>query len=213
MTLNEMVGILAERAGKTFDVPFQQELKAIAKAWSATILRQRLEKNHYDRKYFYQHLSIPVEQVSVLNCPIKYGCTFRSVNKVPKPLRSNGILFDFVGSADYTNPFTYRMEWTRQFFAHSKYTGSDSSYLYADGYLYFDNISALTKVIGLIGIFPNTDEVKNFICSDAPCITDDDELPYGEDIAQQVIQSILSVELSIIPKKVIKENVEIDKQL
>ena len=40
VTINQVISLLAERSGKTFDIPFQEELKIIADYWISTILKQ-----------------------------------------------------------------------------------------------------------------------------------------------------------------------------
>lgn len=198
-TLNQIIGILSERVGRPFDVPFQEELKVIVKYWGIRLLKNSLNQKILDRKYFYTQIIVPIIKVNQVTCPVNYGCAWRSESKIPTPLRVNNVLFDYVGSADFSAPFAYRLNWQMSYMRESKFTSHFKSYYYADGYLWFNDILGQQQA-GVLFIPADPNELITFCRAGGiinTCPDDEfDEYPLNPDLLQQLISSILKTELA-----------------
>jgi hypothetical protein len=120
-SLNEIVSILSERAGKPFDVPFQEELKAMVTYWRARVIKNSLKNNPNNRKFMQQTIVAELEVVPLVECPVEFGCVLRTKCKIPMPIRTTGILFDYVGDATLDVAYTYTSEEFETYFSHNKY--------------------------------------------------------------------------------------------
>jgi hypothetical protein len=197
LSLNKVVSILSERAGRTFDIPFQEELKDIYVYWISTIRKQSLERNPRDRRFMLQSFTMELEQVPQVECPVQYGCAVRTKEEVPNPLRANGILFDYVGNALFTDPFASTQEEFEQYLSHSPYTGKKIRYSYRDNKLYIYNDRKI-KYIGVKGVFEDPRDLDGFKCNNDICFSDDTPFPATNDMVQQAISAILKTELRIV---------------
>ena len=118
-TLNEIVSILSERVGRPFDIPFQEELKVLVKLKSIRYTKDLLAKKPLDRRYFLQSFVAELVQVAEIDCPITYGCILRTKLKIPKPIRANNTIFDFVGTPDFVDFYGIGGGWKENFFKQS----------------------------------------------------------------------------------------------
>jgi hypothetical protein len=198
LSLNKVASILSERAGRTFDIPFQEEMKDIFIYWIATIRKQSLERNAKDRRHFQQSFVAELEQVPLVECPVEYGCVLRTKEVLPSPLRSSNVLFDYVGSALFSEPYGYTDEAYEMYMSTSEYTGSKKRYAYRDNKLYIYNDKKL-KYIGVRGVFEDPRELDKFRCNKEgdPCYSDDLPFPATDDMIQQAISAILKTELRL----------------
>jgi hypothetical protein len=205
-SLNQSVSLLAERVGRPLDVPFQEELKVLIKSVGARFTKDALTKRPQDRKYFLQSFNAELIQVSLIDCPINYGCTLRTKLKVPKPLRSNAVLFDYVGSADFTSPFSPGGGWKETFFKHNKYTATKTRYLYKDQYIFIHDEDNVIEYIGVEGIFEDFKALLPFKCNVKCDLDDDEEYPISADILDMVYISLLQNQLRVLPDN---KNIEV----
>lgn len=197
LSLNKIASILSERSGRTFDIPFQEEMKDVFIYWISTIRKQSLEKKPRDRRYMLQSLTMELEQVPQVECPIEYGCAVRTKLEVPTPLRGNGVLFDYVGNALFTQPFSYTAEEFEAFFSTNEYTGKKLRYSYRDNKLYIYNDKKI-KYIGVRGVFEDPRDLDGFKCNKTDCYSDDLDFPASADMIQQAISAILKTELRMV---------------
>lgn len=204
LSANKIISILSERAGRAFDVPFQEELLDIVDYWASTILKQTLEKRPQDRKRFLQSFVIELERVPKIECPIEYGCILRTISKVPKPVRGSSTLFDYIGDPDMEDAWSVPLQ--DAFFkalSSSKYTGNRPKPSYRDGYIYIRSLeNKELKYIGIQGVFSDFRAVRELKCDDSSCFDYDSPYPITNDMIQQVIQAILTTELRILPRKI-----------
>lgn len=208
-SLNDIVSLLAERSGRTFDIPFQEELKMMVDYWRATVMKQALERNPKDRQHFQQSLVMELIKVPLVECPIEYGCVLRTKEKVPSPLRGGSVLFDYIGRATWDKSYSTTNEAFEVFTSTSPYTGKNVRYAYRDNYLYVYNDKKL-KYVGVKGVFENPRDLGQFQCGESSCYTDDLLYPLSEDMIQQVVSAILKTELRILPTED-KVEVPVDK--
>jgi hypothetical protein len=200
LSLNRIVSILAERSGRTFDIPFQRELKDMVHYYRGTILKRSLEKNALTRRNFIQSLVLEVEKAPKVECPIEFGCIYRTKEILPKPIRSNNILFDFVGSADMEIAVPPSQEYNITFLKHSKYTGKSPRYVYKNDRIYLYNFDEI-QYIGIQGVFDDAKLLEDLKCNGKACLADDDPYPLSNDLIQQVIEAILKIELRLLPRE------------
>jgi hypothetical protein len=208
-SLNQIVSLLAERVNRTFDVPFQEEVKVMVSYWRARIVKNSLKKHPKNRKYMQQSFVAELEEVPKVECPVQYGCAVRTKCKIPKTIAIDGMLFDYLGVATMDKAFSYVQDEFEQFMSASPYTGKNVRYAFRDGYVYIYNAPKL-KYIGVRGIFENPTKILDCSCND-DCYSDDDEYPLSEDLLQEVIKSILSTELrSYMPEEDVEVKVNKD---
>jgi hypothetical protein len=195
-SLNQIVEGLAEQAGKPFDIPFQTYMKMVVRNWTVTLTKRTLENKPLDRRFFITSLVVPISRVSEIECPITYGCRFRSTLQVPSPIRTNGVLFDFVGTPDFIQAYGQVQDWQRQFIAFNRITSHEINYIYRDKYLFIDGdkIEANYSYIGVQMIPANFEDLTPFQCT-IDCNADDEEFPIAPDLLENVLQSIYATEL------------------
>lgn len=210
-SINQIAAMLSERAGRTFDLAFQRELKFIIKLRVGEALRQTLNKTPLDRKFLFEKFNFELEKVSILKCR-DYGCQLRTIDKIPRPLRANNILFDFVGTGDFKSAFTYRLESQLEFFNHSELTSFFPSFIYADGYIYISNPPTVEfKTLGAQYIPEDYIEAMKFKCLE-DCVTDDDPLPVGYDVISTVVNMIYDKDLRGNNNDIKQETVNVDNK-
>lgn len=209
-SLNQIVGILAERSGRTFDIPFQEELKVLVAITGAKFMKDSLTKKPLDRRYYLQSLVLPVERISKIQCPISYGCQLRTVDTIPTPLRTSGIIFDFVGSADMEIPFAHGGDWKETYFRHNKYTAKNSRYVYRDNHLFIKDDEQAIEYIGIQYIPEDPLALRGLRCDNSStCIDDDYTLLIPGDLLEPIVTSILTTKLGVMPPKD-KTDVKVD---
>lgn len=193
-TLNEIVQVLAEKNGTPYDVPFKESMKSIVNGWRAVLIRQTLQRHPEDRKYFLQSFTMALEEVDVnvkgINT-VTGHVQLVTVKNVPVPLRSNNIVFDYVGSPIYSEPYGYVAQWWESYMKFGTYTGKDRRFAYDDSKIKLFNVCEQEEV-GIVGIFDNPTEVG--LVNNA-CYNDDLPYPVNEDIKEMIIRSILAAEL------------------
>lgn len=198
-TKNEIVTILAERVGRQFDQAFKRELSVMVSYWRATIMRQKLRERPQDRVFFKDGFVLELEKALVTECSeIGLDCTIlRTKKTIPRPVRSNNIVFDYIGTDDYVNPWGAIQAWYYKFKKSSKFTGTNPGWIYKNNRIYIVNPSPLLKYIGVEGVFEDprsVEEVK--LCSESgDCASDDIDFNTPGDVTQAIIQSILATEL------------------
>jgi len=209
-TVNEVISILSERAGRPFDIPFQEELKVIADYWISTVLKQTLEKRPQDRYRFQSSFVLELERVPEIECPIEYGCVLRTKKKLPTPTRGTNTLFDYIGSADFKDAWNRPVQSAfLEYMECEPVVGKRPKPVYRNDYIYlYGHEAKEIKYIGVQGVFTDFSKLRELRCEeDDSCFEDDVPYPVTNDIIQQAIQAILSTELRLQP---IQEETDIE---
>jgi len=208
MTLNEIIGILSERAGRQFDVPFQEQVKLWVSAVRLKFLKDSLEKRPGDRRLYLKSIVAAVEKMSKIDCPIDYGCALRTKLEIPQPIRANNTVFEFVGTPDFEIPFGEGGDWKEQYFQHNKYTANDIRYKYRDNYIFIVDKEYLIEYIGIQGVFEDTSKLSAFKCADSNglCSFDDSEYPMPGDLQYPMLKEVLAI---ILGSPMFKDNTEV----
>lgn len=197
MTPNQITTLIASNLDKQLDQPFKLIMMERVKYWRSRLLKNSLEKDEKDRKYFKQVIFVPMTEQTEVLCTTPYcQCEVAiSAFKVPKPLRVNGILFDYVGAIDGNNPFKETSAGMVVHLLNSKYGKKFVYYAYENGYIKVYNHSKL-PMIRIEGIFDNPEEASKLSCKDKEEVCDywNQEYPVTGDITQLIVQSILQID-------------------
>ncbi len=209
-SINQIVSLLAERSGKTFDIPFQEELKVLIQVTANKFTKDSLTKRPQDRRLYLQSVVLEITHVNKIECPITYGCYLRTVEKVPLPLRSNGILFDYVGSADLEIPYANGGDWKETFFKFNRFTSRNPRIIYRDEYIFVSNVNEDMKYIGLIYVPEDSAKLKGLKCNSSEnCIDDDSDWLIPGDLVEPILTSCLT-KLGYVPEK--RSEVKVDEK-
>lgn len=183
MTLNEMAYALAEMQEKSDDYAFVERMKFTVINHRALLIRRDVDRNATISNQYQQ--SFVVE-----------GFTFhdlsdseRSSAAIPIPLRlknSTGIT-RVQGEDSGTLYYPCTLE-SLAYMEYSKFTSSSLNYFMSDGYLHL--YPCEDDRVRVTGIFQDPREIPGYQ-------GDNSEFPIPSDMAQQVLQSILSGEFQI----------------
>lgn len=200
-SLNELAEILAERAGRQLDTPFNEEMKVVLAYWLSRLRRDTLQQNKRDRMYFTQYSEVPLIEANITDFPgFPDTRVLVTTCQLPNPLRANGIMFDYVGSVDKLTSFgrVYTEMHELRAALDAKYTGSSPKILWVNNKLWVFNRLDL-PAIGVRGIYDDPrilaegGELCN--CGCTSCYDDDQEYPCPRDVQQKAIQAVLGTEL------------------
>lgn len=198
-SLNQLAETLAERAGRQFDIPFQEEMKGLVGIWRSRLLRDSLERRKGDRMYFRQYLEVPLVQVNVSELPgFPDRPVWRTETELPDPVRSNNIAFDYVGSPDKLSQIQLFTEQHEVIPAlNARYTGSRPKALWLNKFIYVWNWRG--PWLGVSSVYDNPEELAKFRCNcgEDICFDHDKPYPVSGDLQQRIIQAILATELRI----------------
>lgn len=207
-----MAETLAEREGRQFSNPFQEEMKALIHINRSKLVRNTLERNRGDRVFFRQYFEVPMIVVNKSELPgFPNLPLMRTECKLPNPLRANGIVFDYIGSADKLSTFQLFTEQHEVIPAlNAQYTGKKLKGLWLNNYIYVFGTLNL-PYIGGAAIFDDVRAIADFKCNcgTTPCYDDDMEYPVPRDIQRDIIASILATELRQ-PSSMTDKQVQVD---
>lgn len=199
ISLNQMVELLSDMAGKPFDIPLQEELKVIFNYKRADYLQKIIDRHPEQRSYFLKDFSAELERVDKAECPVEVGCEIlKTVYKVPIPIRTSYALFDYVGDPAKDDGYRYMApEQIGIMSKYSKYTGGRPSYFYVNGYVYIYGDLNL-EYINVRGVFSDPRALHDFTCNGQPCYTDNDQYDIPDDIINLMVQDTLKNELRLL---------------
>jgi len=216
VSLNDLVHMLADRCGHTFDIPVQEELKVILNVKRAYYIRQLLEREPNRRKYYLTDISVELERVDKAECPVEVDCTvLRTTATIPTPLSTSYTMFDFVGTPDRFEGFSYVTpdQLTYIIPYGSKYTQDNPRYFYVNNYIYIYNEDDL-EYINIRAVWTDTTQLSGFRCDDneTPCYTDDTQWDIPEDLIKIVLQDTIDKELKLFLPKELDTEVTVDNK-
>lgn len=198
VSLNKLVMMLADRVGQPFSVVLQRQLKVILNYKRADYFQKILDKHPEQRKYFLKSFTAPLQDASKAECPITTTCKVkRTVLSIPRPVRTDLTLFDYVGDAEKDDSYRLVTPDQLKYIAKSRYTGKKAVYYYENGYIYIYN-DTLIEDINVRGVFSDPRELSPFKCANQPCYTDDDQYDIPEDIINTIIQDTIKNELRLV---------------
>jgi len=197
MTPNEITTLIAIRVKKTFDTPFKLQLIKRVDIWRSRHIKNALEKDAKDRKFFRQTVYLNMSKQSELPCDkgIIPSCDVAISDKLPAPLRANNILFDYVGGVNGSNPFKETSPGMISFVTAGKYSKHSTPFVFNGGRIAVYNRPNL-PMIRVDYIADSPSELENFSCNpdNSPCNFWDNPYPCTNEILQLIIQSIVEVD-------------------
>lgn len=200
-SLNELAELLAERAGRQYDVPFKAELKVMINYWRARLIVDSLNSRPKDRQFFTKWIELPLVEVNASEFPDFPNCPIlRTKCEVPRPVRANSKLFDFVGKLDKMSIIPVQEPHQIKALMGSKYTGKIARAAHINDFIYVFGTLNLPGIA--INMVPEDVEEFKACCTvcETDCPTDDSPYPVSSDLQQRIIQAILGTELrTIIP--------------
>ena len=198
MTLNQATTLLAGQLGKELDLPFKLMLAERIRIWRSRLLKNTLDKDQRERKFFRQIVYIPMVKTKEVPCITSFeGCDVAvSAHPVPKPLRANGILFDYLGGINGMNPFQESTMGMIQIMAQGKYSKCNTRFTWSEPTIMVHGNPEL-PMIRIEGVFDNPEDAAKLNCS-CGIIDDCDfwnrEYPCSGDIMQLIVQSIVTID-------------------
>lgn len=204
-TIRNLAVLIAEAIDRPLDSVLLSELADRIKMWRSRLLKNSLDKTPADRKFFIQSVTMELEEVDAAACNIPLDCkVWRTKQKVPVPFRANSILFDYVGSIDHGSPFKYVKRWELVYMMANKYMPLVTTFFaYEDGYI-ISNVPWIT----IESIFDDPEDAIRLNCDEVDCNVIDEDYPISGDIAQLIVQSIITIDFKV--QKDDKEDEEVD---
>lgn len=198
MTLQEISIILAESVNRELDVPFRLMIQDRIKAWRNKLLKDSLERNPQSRKFYQQAITIPMEKVAASECGHGLACEFvyRSTVELPEILRTNDMMFDYVGATNGSTPWKFIPVWELPIAAASTYSSLVRTYAILNR-----RIVTLKPVNAVLAISIFADPVEAALAGcvgsgSENCNPDLLEYPIPADMVQQIIQYVTQVDFN-----------------
>lgn len=191
MTPNELTDLICLELGSVNDFVFKKAMLERANLSRNQQLKRSLEKKPQDRKFFTQRMQVPMEAFDAF-AGTELKCTWsRSKCAVPKSLRANSIVYDYIGSVDGSRAFRQTQEGTSKYITAHPHAHHTYPFRHEAGKLVVEH-AGLDKILA-VGIFADPEEAYN-IDAEARGCTDCDfwesEYPCSEDVLDIVIQEI-----------------------
>lgn len=207
MTLAEIAEIIAERAGKQFNVAFIEEMKDLVVIHRARILTNILEKKPQQKKLYSQSIVLELTEANRDECAELSNCACEDVTvttvQVPTPLKTGTNPFDFVGSPGGYVAFGWTTFGGERYTKHSPLTGKNARYTLLNNKIYIFN-DLNTEKIRVEAVWDDPRVLANYSCSaeeNIPCYTATNDFVADAAIAELVINDILTKELRLLPEK------------
>ncbi len=211
-TLKDIGELLAERAGRQLDIPFQKELQDLVIFKRARFLTNSLEKRPANKRFYLQAFDVAIERIDTTDeCSedLPEGCdiAFRTIEEIPSPLKIGVHPFSYVGAPGGHKAYGWTTFGQESLFRHLPATGKLPRHTFINNkiYIFNDPNSEKIRVEGIFG--DPRDLVKFMKCgTQKPCFSETENFPIDEATLELVIQDILMKELRIIPRE---EDIEV----
>lgn len=193
MTPNEITTVLTAPFGKVFDTPFKLMLMKRVDIWRSRHVRNALEKQPADRRFFKSTIFLSLEEATTTECNIPVNCKVWRTSELPGILRANSILFDYVGAVNGMNPFSLSDAGMLQYKTKGKYSKKVVPFLFQNKRLYFlENIPMVR--VDFVPDYPS--ELEQFTCAGTSGTCDfwNAEYPCTGEILQLIMQSIREID-------------------
>lgn len=212
MLKKEIAILLAEPRNRQFDIPFLRMLGDRADVWRSRLIRNTLNKNPLERKFFKQTLIVPLTPDVTWECGPTFSCLKGISDPIPQLVRANNIMFDFIGSQDGTQQFVAAEPGAQCYLEQSSMLSKFISYEVIDNRIVVNNPSV--RLMRIDGVFDQPDEVHKFNCQAlgirGECDPLEKDYPASGDIIQLIIQSINEIDLrQSLPEPPINEEVKV----
>jgi hypothetical protein len=194
MTPNELTDIIALELGAVNDFTFKRTILARADTIREQQLKRTLEKTPQDRKFFVQEMQVPMESFNSMEGIGDMICTWSKPKcGLPKPLRANSILYDYVGSVDGSNAYRYTTRGAARFMTAGRYAQHFILY-HRDRDMLTVEKGGIPSIL-VVGIFANPEEAYNINAKTKGCTNCDfweSTYPCSGDVIDIIINEIVS---------------------
>jgi hypothetical protein len=193
MTPNQITDLLAMELRAEGNFPFKKAILERVNTLREQMLKRTLEKTPADRKFFVQPLRVPMENFNMLEGTSLHKIWSRSKCALPRPLRANSTLFDYVGSLDGANPFRHTEPGHEAFLAEGRYGTLTLAYR-MENYRLVVMQAGVPEVL-VYGIFADPEDAYRIDAASRNC-TDCDyweaEYPCSGDVLDIILQEIVT---------------------
>lgn len=193
MTPNELTDIIALELKAQGDFAFKRAVLARANAIRAQQLKRTLEKTPADRKFFTQKVQVVMENFNSLEGVGELVCTHsRTTCNLPRPLRSNSILYDYVGAIDGSNAYRYTAVGTSRFINTGILAEKFINY-HRDGNRLIIEKAGVPKIL-VVGIFDDPEQAYDIDAKTRNCTNCDfweSQYPASQDVIDIIINEII----------------------
>lgn len=178
-TPNEITTIIASQLNKELDLPFRIKLFDEVKLWWARLVANSLERNPQMRVHFSSTIIVPME-----------AQTDYSISKIvlPRPMELSNLYFDYVGTPDGKEPFTFAPAGTGEYLLSGRYSKLSPSFDIVSQRLLinkpgYDNV-LVRAVFG--------DPSQALTCTDSSCDVWNKPFPITEKVLQQIVEYLVN---------------------
>ena len=193
MTPNELTDIIALELKAQGDFAFKRAVLARANAIRAQQLKRTLEKTPNDRKFFTQKVQVTMENFNSLENVGDLVCTWsRTTCSLPRPLRSNSILYDYVGALNGSNAYRYTAVGTSRFINTGPLGDKFINY-HRDGNRLIVEHGGIPKIL-VVGIFEDPEQAYEIDAKARGCQNCDyweSQYPASQDVIDIIINEIV----------------------
>lgn len=212
-TLKDIGELLAERAGRQLDVPFQMEMRDLVILKRARFLTNTLEKKTSLSRFFSQAFDIEITKIDITakDCEeaLPDGCdiAFKTVENVPIPLKIGVHPFDYVGAPGGHKAYGYTNFGSESTLRHLPYVGKKPRYAYINDKIYIFNEPNSNK-IRIEGVFSDPRDLAAFkkCGTDKPCFSETENFPIDGATLELIIRDIMATELRLNP---VQEDIQV----
>jgi hypothetical protein len=196
-TLNEITTLIAAQLEMPLDDPFKLMLALRVQYWRSRLLKNSLDKDIRDRQFFKQTIFIKMVEMKEVDCELPYKQCHISISceLLPRPLRANGILFDYCGAVDGSNAFTKLVPGTLRYMLQSKFTARSIRFSYENNRTKVWG-NAKLPIMRIDAIWDDPWAAAKFSCCSRGITCDfwNDQYPVSGDVLQLIVQSILQID-------------------
>jgi hypothetical protein len=204
MTLIQIAELIAERAGRQYDKPFNLQMQDAVVYHRARYLANKLQKKQSLSSYYLQSFSDDLIDVNKDECAevAECGCENikRTKNKIPRPLVVGPLPFSYVGNVAGNHSYGWTTFGNEYIMSHSPITGKKPRHTYLNDYIYIFNEKNAERIRGE-GVFTDPRSLTHLKgCGEeasAPCYSDNLDFPIDDELIQLIVEQILRIELRI----------------
>jgi hypothetical protein len=191
MTPNQLTDLIALELGVVNDFPFKRAMLARANAVREQQMKRALDKVPQDRKFFTQSVRVPMHNVDMLSGTGLSQIYSRNKCAVPRVLRANSTLYDYVGALDGSNAYRYTPTGHSIYLQAGKY-GHKEIHYYREGNDILVQRPGVPEIL-IVSIFADPEEAFNLdarTCACDDCDFWEEPYPCSGDIIDIIIQEI-----------------------
>lgn len=206
MQLRQIAELIAERAGRQFEIPFRKEVEDMVVYSRAKLLKDSLSKNPAMKKYYMSSILVKLIEVNKEECEELAECGCGNVLRtdlIPDSIKISPNPFDYVGSEGGVDAYAWTTFGAEKYFTKNPYTAKLARWTLLNNRIYIFREKNITA-IRIEGVFSDPRELAQFTCplsDNAPCYSASQDFPADEALLQQIVDMILSKELAREPKQ------------